>query len=367
MGKMIDIEKKFSKLLKETEIPISIFSSTLPETIEDLQKSILGKLGTDTYVTRTHAIKIPAILIHVFNIPSIDHPIIDHAGLTVENGELAFRYNLKLGFLEPVGNGVYKVTKQCVEFSKEHPIPENLTKIIEFLSKLSPRTLSWLTERLVSVRRTYNEGWIIQFIKKGDFKDPYNPSLPRETILYNIYRFLIRKRITAGPPAPITTNLHVQDLDSILQKDFQEAGRLNNLDLIDLKSYVSNRFVYIEAINIASTIYNGSVPLAHLSYFVYDWLQYEEFTKKEKGEPTDIILVKYLKNETRKDIKKLLKSGLIQKVNTGNKEKIFLMPYARCYTDLNDNHYYLWDQNVVKRRFEQIKNRWKKLQQLRWK
>ena len=366
MRSMKDVEREFYKILSEIEVPFSVFSRMMPEDIISFQRSVLGRLGTQIYISRTHAVKIPAILIHVFKIPCIESPIVDHAGLTMEHDEKAFEANLKLGFFESIGGGKYRITERCIKFSRENPIPEELVKIIDFLSSLDARELGWLTERLLSKERSYDGRWMIRLVSKGDFKDPYQPTLPRETILFNIYRFLIRYkgRTNPGPSVDINSEFHVEDLNTFLLKEFNEAGNFN-VDLIDLKSFVGNRFVYIEAINIASVILGGSIPLKLLPYFVYDWIQYEEFTKKAKGESTDIELVKYLKKETEKDVKKLLKYRLLQQVDVSKKSDLFLLPSARCYVDSNDNYYYLWDSRVVKKRYEQIKEGWKKIYKVR--
>jgi hypothetical protein len=362
MPKMREVESRFYKLVRKIGEPPDIFSENLPEKVEDLQKIALGILGQDRIFHYVHAAKIPAILCYVFNIPTVDALIIDHAGLNQQNSDIAFRVNFKGGYFHPVGNRRYKVAKRTASLAEEYSSFAHFRELIEFLASLEPREIGWLTERLLSSKKMYDGTWFISIIDTSDFSDAFHPSIPRETILFNLLRFKLRKEIIVGPLAEIKTTvtsreLGISSMKDVLLKEYN--GNSPGTNLIDLKSTVSNLFLYVEAANIISAIHGGSAAISQIPFLVYDWLQREEFTKKHTGK-TDRRMIKHIRNEARKDINSLIKNGFLKETRTKHwpgKPSRFVTPSARLYIDSNGSYYFTWRPEVVRRRYQQLKAR----------
>jgi hypothetical protein len=366
---MRDIEKKFHALVEKTGEHLDIFSEDMPEKVEELQRIALGILGPDIAFHYTHAEKIPAILCYIFNIPTIDPPIMDHAGLTQQNSDIALRVNWKGGYFQSVGNRNYKVTEETAYIAKESPLV-HFKSLVEFLAGLKPVEIGWLTERLLSSQRTYDGNWYIKVIDDSDFRDAYHPSLPRETALFNLLRFKLRREIVTGPLAETASSITSQELGiptlrEILHKKRERENTLGS-NLIDLKNMVSNLFFYIEAANIIKSIHGGSAAMAQVPYLVYDWLQREEFTRAHSHKSNQDI-VKHLKSEAYEDLELLLKQGFLKETvgrHQPGKPSRFVTPAARLYIDSDGTHYCTWEKEVVIKRYEQLKTRRAELRRL---
>lgn len=326
----------------------------LPEDNYELLLTILGHIGAGQIISRLRAEKITAILQQLYDFPVLRYTIMDIGGLMYELSEIDFRRAVSEKYLKNVGVDSFEITSKCVRKARENPLPNEVVKIIKILYKKRPEELRLLSQQIAAVDIHDN---VLIFTKRSNFKNALLYTLPRATLTFNLFRLYLRDNplllqfSESDYDIPIDAIvIQKENLWDVLETNLKSFRQLATDEiLIEFKNFISNKFLYLEAMNIYNAVYKRPVHFGILPFMLFSWYYYASYKQ------TRLPFITGIEKIVKDDLKELNDLGLVEKVKKG-----YYLPTSKQFVDLSGNEYKLALGKIINYEFKKLVNEYTK-------
>jgi hypothetical protein len=374
-------EKRLRSMVEPDALALSILGGALPDAVEWLSASLLSQLPAGSKLSATFLYKLPGFLEELAGTSLRDPGIVDHYGRTNANMSPVLDFLVNQQFITPPANRARRWhainflhpkfqleetkwvisdqnRRRLLRVEEQFPDVGQTAGLVDELSRYPVRDLMCVSDWLLCENRRDPGALVpdiiskVQTVSLRDFRHPSEPTMPRDTITFNLHRTLRRRALDTGSvafPRDLLTvdELGLESLQSFLVQPSPLALPAEAAG-VELKDLVINGFAVVEAASIGLACLGGALKTIDLVWLLTCRAHLEEFDKAER---TDEYL-RFMIDQVRFHVDRLVETGFLVRV-----EREFVAPAASAFEDEHGDTFYVWDPRTARARLDYFERR----------